>query len=292
MKHVSPRDLARALGVSESSVKRWVDDGLLAVMRTPGGHRRIALAEAVRFVRESGGRVVRPEVIVSLGPTPPVAAYDAAAGREVGERLSALLEEDDGAAARALVLALLVAGWPVAGICDGPVRLALERIGTLWQHGPQGIVVEHRATETCVRALSEMRTLFVTPPADAPVALGGAPSGDPYVIPTMMAAAVLADLGYRAHDLGPEVPVPALQHAIDHYRPAIVWLSLSVAGADAVLAPALAAVGAQLARHGATLVVGGRGSGGVAPAPGLLKMHSMAELAAFARGVRSVHRAR
>jgi excisionase family DNA binding protein len=290
MKRLSPKDLARALGVSESSVKRWVDDGALRAMRTAGGHRRIALAEAVRFVRESGAPLVRPEVIVGAGLATPVSPFDATAARAMGEQLYGLLEEDDAAAVRALVLALYVAGWPVADICDGPMRAALEKIGTLWQHGPEGIVVEHRATDTCVRALSEMRTAFVAPAGGASAALGAAPSGDPYLVPSMMAAAVLADLGYRDHNLGPEVPVPALEQAIERYRPTIVWLALSVVGEDAELAPGVAAVGERLARRGATLVVGGRGSAALVATAGVLKMHSMAELAAFARGVRTVSR--
>ena len=43
--------LVDALGVSESSVKRWVDGGDLVAQRTAGGHRRIARGEALRFAR-------------------------------------------------------------------------------------------------------------------------------------------------------------------------------------------------------------------------------------------------
>lgn len=282
MRDLSPRDLARSLGVSESSVKRWVDDGALAAMRTAGGHRRIALAEAVRFVRETGAPVVRPDLIV--GTAAPVERFDAAKIQGVGERLFTLLVGDDAPAARALLQALYVAGWPVATICDGPMRFALERIGTLWHHGPTGIVVEHRATDTCVRAIAEMRALFKPPAAGAPVALGSAPSGDPYLLPSMMAAAVLADLGYVDHNLGPDVPMSALSGATDHYRPRLVWLAMSVQRDDDGLAGAAVELADRLARSGATLVVGGRGVPPLAPTAGMLRFHSMAELAAFARG--------
>jgi len=40
MRQLSPRELAEALGVSESSLKRWVDAGKIAASRTEGGHRR------------------------------------------------------------------------------------------------------------------------------------------------------------------------------------------------------------------------------------------------------------
>lgn len=49
---LSPRELAQAIGVSESSIKRWIDDGLIGATKTAGGHRRIAGSEAIRFVRE------------------------------------------------------------------------------------------------------------------------------------------------------------------------------------------------------------------------------------------------
>ena len=38
---LSPRELAEAVGVSESSLKRWADRGRVHVHRTEGGHRRI-----------------------------------------------------------------------------------------------------------------------------------------------------------------------------------------------------------------------------------------------------------
>ena len=50
---LSPRELAQAIGVSESSLKRWADAGQIRVARTAGGHRRISIADAVRFIREA-----------------------------------------------------------------------------------------------------------------------------------------------------------------------------------------------------------------------------------------------
>jgi excisionase family DNA binding protein len=38
------------LQVNPSSVKKWVDDGLLLAFRTPGGHRRIRAADLVAFL--------------------------------------------------------------------------------------------------------------------------------------------------------------------------------------------------------------------------------------------------
>jgi len=60
---LTPKDLADAIGVSESSMRRWVDSGRLKMTRTAGGHRRIEINEAIRFIRESGTPVVHPEIL-------------------------------------------------------------------------------------------------------------------------------------------------------------------------------------------------------------------------------------
>lgn len=43
-------EVGELLHVNASSVKKWVDDGLLIAFRTPGGHRRIRPADLIRFL--------------------------------------------------------------------------------------------------------------------------------------------------------------------------------------------------------------------------------------------------
>ncbi len=43
-------EVGELLQVNPSSVKKWVDDGLLVAFRTPGGHRRIRAADLVAFL--------------------------------------------------------------------------------------------------------------------------------------------------------------------------------------------------------------------------------------------------
>lgn len=45
-------EVGELLQVNPSSVKKWVDDGLLAAFRTPGGHRRIRAADLVSFLHQ------------------------------------------------------------------------------------------------------------------------------------------------------------------------------------------------------------------------------------------------
>ncbi len=56
---LSRSDFAAAIGISESSVRRLADSGDLEIYRTPVGHRRIPVSEAIRYVRETGTLVLR-----------------------------------------------------------------------------------------------------------------------------------------------------------------------------------------------------------------------------------------
>jgi excisionase family DNA binding protein len=281
---VSPKQLAVAIGVSESSLKRWADDGQLAFVRTAGGHRRIPLAEAVRFVRHMGLKVKAPgELGLAQAEAPVVNTTDHQA---VAEQFFTALEAGDASTARGLIQSLFLGGWTVAAITDGPIRAALARIGILWQHAEWGIVVEHRSTDLCLQTLQHLRSMLPPRRENAPTALGGAGEHDPYMIPSLAAAVALAEVGFNEVNLGPLTPPRILANAIAHYRPQVVWYSLSHVPDVRKLEPGLAQISAACAQVSAGLIIGGASAAGLTPAqaPGATIARSMSELVAFARG--------
>jgi MerR family transcriptional regulator, light-induced transcriptional regulator len=284
---LTPKDLARAIGVSESSLKRWVDEGLLRASRTAGGHRRIAVADAVRFIRETRSPVLRPELLGFRGVD---LAAAAAAGTTSRSTLFEAFASDDQPTARGIVVAAFLSGAPISTLCDGTIRVAFERLGELWLDGPAGIVLEHRAVDTTMQTISLMRAAVPPAPAGAPIALGGAFAGDPYVLPSMCAALVLADAGYVDVNLGADVPTDPLLDAIERYRPALVWRSVSTAEDPSRLRRDAIRLAERLRSTGAHLVVGGRGSSELAPLASdrVHVLGSMGELAAFSRGLSAV----
>lgn len=295
---LSPHDLARALGVSESSLKRWIDAGRIRASRTEGGHRRIALADALAFVRETNTPVVRPEL---LGMPVAQAVRDPDVLSEPPERsahgaidqpapvvddaaLVRALHEGDAGTVAARLHADHRAGASIAALCDGPIRRAMHAIGKLWQHDPDGVVIEHRATDACLQALASLRT-SIEPRPGAPVALGGAPEDDPYLVPSAMAALVLAIAGFRTINLGADTPTHALYRAVAHHRPQLIWLSAS-APLSLAQAHDLAAFLTSLPPE-ISAIVGGRHAATVIDAdPRIRGAGSMSELLALAGELR------
>ena len=282
---LSPKDLSHAIGVSESSLRRWIDAGLIPVTRTAGGHRRVSLSDAVRYIRDSRATLVRPELL-GLGELKPTGLPSTPQADEQAV-LEALAAGDD-VKARGLLLSMYLAGRSVAAIFDGPIRAAMHRLGELWMHDEKGILTEHLAVDILLRTLAELRLMLPLPPADAPAALGAAPDGDPYLLPSMLAAIVLADAGYRDLNFGAGMPVNLLAHAARDRGARLVWVSVSSSASPESLTRQLEKLADELKETRAHLIIGGRMVQDYSPPRehgNLHVAHSMAELSALARGM-------
>jgi methanogenic corrinoid protein MtbC1 len=289
---LSPKELGAAIGVSESSLKRWADSGRLDVARTAGGHRRIELSEAIRFVRSQGFSLERPGI---LG----LEDIDAASsGPETDDPAAALhdaLSNGEAERARGLALARYVEGMPLALIIDRMIAPAMRAIGDRWQHGEDGIMIEHRAADICGQILDRVRSLGVVGP-DRCSAVGGSPADDPYVLPSLMAASVLASEGWKEANLSANTPATVLASAAVEAEADLVWVAFSTEdGAERArqvtgdLRAALADAGLE-----ASIVIGGPALNAVTSInlTGVYHARSMTELAAFAQGLRATRAAR
>jgi len=223
MKTLSPKQVARALAVSESSLKRWCDRGLLPFTKTSGGHRRLTVDSVLRFVKESGRSLAYPELLglparTGTGQRTLAAAQD--------DLFSALLAADE-TRCRQILFDGHLAGIPLSRLFDEVVTPAFERIGEAWACGQVHVFEERRAVETCERVLYELRQALGNGPPAAPLAIGGTPEPDPYSLATAMVELVLRQRGWNAQSLGSRLPLETAQAAVAQLRPRLFWLSVS-----------------------------------------------------------------
>jgi excisionase family DNA binding protein len=280
---LSPKELAQAIGVSESSLKRWADDGRIHVSRTAGGHRRIALSEAIRFVRETRTPLVQPQI---LGLTEIAPDGHAGPGGDETTKLRTFLEAGQEREARGLLFSLYLNGWSIAEIVDGPLHDAMAHIGKLWLDGDLGIAVEHRATDTCMAGLRQIQRVLPVE-EDAPVAVGGAPETDPGALSSLAAGVVLAGEGFRVIHLGGSTPWRVLEEAALEYRATLVWVSVAHPQQLGSLEGPVTHLLDMLADSGIHVAIGGRDLAiNLMPTHrNVFYGHTLAELAAFGRGL-------
>jgi excisionase family DNA binding protein len=251
---VSPKQVAQAINVSESSLKRWCDQGMLTATRTAGGHRRLAVNEVLHFLRQSGQKIVRPELLGLPSNTGATAVViDRAA-----EQLHAGLVSGDEERCRRLVVDLFLAGHPISDICDRVLAPAFHDIGHQWEQGEVTIYRERRACEISIKLLLELRLAVRTPDAAAPRAVGGTLEHDPYRVPTTMIEVVLRESGWQATSLGTQLPASTFAEAIDECRPELVWLSVSAIESVPDFLQDYSRLHATAKKCNAMIVVGGR----------------------------------
>ena len=150
---VSPKQVARAIGVSESSLKRWCDQGLIKTVRTAGGHRKIPIADVMRFAREHGHQLVSPELL-GLPPASPHAELGLT--RSISLLAGALLAGDE-LLARQVVYDLYLAKHSLSIIFDEVIAAAFREIGDLWACHDTDVYQERRGCEITRQILFDLR---------------------------------------------------------------------------------------------------------------------------------------
>lgn len=252
---LSTAQVADALGIGVSTVKRWVEDGILPASKTAGGHRKLLLADVLEVARQNN-LPVRDLALLTPGVSAKRHRLEPAS---LGEALYKALIAGDGQQVRAMIHGAYGNGMRIEALADFAIAPAMHRIGTDWEIGRIDVMHEHRATQLCAGALFELKEVLGTRvKRQWPIAVGAAMEGDLSLLPTLLSEMVLLDAGWDAVNLGPNTPLRSLALAVKELAPRLVWLSVSHPVDEPLFRRDYARLYQQLEKSGVPIIVGGR----------------------------------
>lgn len=284
-KNLTTKEVARLCRVSDATVKRWEDAGLIKSERTNGGHRRFRAEEIARFQRDQ-----------NLGLK--LTHGDESAVRAVTRRridknhshsslfhaLVAGAEED---AANQITGAHLH-GAPLIEIFDHIICPAMRRVGELWYKGELSVAQEHLATRTAHNAIYKLRHLLPVPEMNDELAMCCAFEADFHELPTHLAQMTLENEGWEVLNFGANMPLYSLAEEIAQHSPAVVCISATVITDIERLARDYKEFRESIGKLKITTVLGGRAfldEQVRCRFPAELYAQSFAEVAAFVRQI-------
>ncbi len=232
-KKLTSKEAARVLGVSEASVKRWADSGLLPMEKTAGGHRRFR-PEDVAVIRRAESKDEEPHPLKMRSAAKllarPASAPELSSGQEaalVEETFRALMDGRDEELA-ALLVNLYLHGHTVGAIADRFLCAAMRRVGDLWHAGELSVAQEHVATRTATSALGSLEAARDAGGEKKMLALCCSVEDDFHELPLRLTALTLEAGGLAVFNLGMSTPFFALTEAMERFRPSLVCVSSTV----------------------------------------------------------------
>jgi len=217
--NLTTREVARLLLVSEATVKRWADDGLLLPKKTAGGHRRFSIQSVALFKRKQGlapavhssAKRVRKKMVPRRLPS--------------AESFGDLLLSENEAEATAQLIDAYLQDHALANLFDTTITNAMHRVGDLWFNGTITIADEHLATRVILSALQKLRGIVVPGQATGLKAVCCGIEGDLHELPIHLAEIILESEGWDTSNLGPNTPLFTLRDMVAQKKPDLVCVS-------------------------------------------------------------------
>ncbi len=227
LKRLTTKEVARICRVSDATVKRWDDSGILKSERTSGGHRRFRAEEVVRFQREQelGLKQFHGDESVQMAAQRPRENKNHS-NLSIFHSLIAGCEES----VSNILISAHLDGQPLAKIFDDLICPAMRRIGELWYNGELSITKEHLATRVAQNAVYKLRSTLPVPKMNDQLAICCAMESDLHELPTHLVQITLENAGWEVINFGANTPFYCLLEEILQHLPKLVCLSGTVLG--------------------------------------------------------------
>lgn len=255
-KILTTKEVARLCRVSDATVKRWEEAGLLRSERTNGGHRRFRTDEITRFQREMNLGLKQCH-----GDDSAIKAATTRRTRKTDCRTSlfhTLIAGREEESSEMLIHAFLH-GEMLPDIFDGVMRETMTQIGEMWVRGELTIAQEHLATRTLMNALQKLRAIVPVPKMNDKLAMCCAVEGDFHELPTHLIQITLESLGWEVLNFGANTPLFALADEVSQHAPEMVCIASTVMPDLERLSRDYKKLRNDLTKMNVAVVLGGRG---------------------------------
>lgn len=222
---LTTKEVARLCRVSDATVKRWDDAGLLKSERTNGGHRRFRAADVARFQREQELGVKNcpgdESVFTALKMR---RECRISSGSQLFKSLVTGREEE---VAEIIINAYLNDKSP-AKIFDTLISREMCRIGELWLEGKLTIAEEHLATKSVSCSLHKLRSVLPVPEPCGKTAICCTTEGDFHELPTHFVQLILESEGWEVVNFGANLPIYSLCEEVSNLSPDLICISSTI----------------------------------------------------------------
>lgn len=255
LKCLTTKEVARLCRVSDATVKRWEEAGLLKSERTSGGHRRFRAEEVVRFQREQNLGLKQfhgdESVVKAVGRTRDAKNQT---GSAFFQSLLAGCEES----ATNILTSAHLQGKTLTKIFDDEICPAMREIGELWFDGKITVAQEHLATRVACNAVYKLRNTLSVPKMTDELAMCCAMEGELHEFPVHLAQIAIENEGWEVVNFGANTPLFCLAEEVVKHAPKVLCISATVIGDLERLTHEYKFFREQIAKLKTSIVLGGR----------------------------------
>ncbi len=221
----SSKQVAKLLGVNESSVKRWADSGMLGCYKTPGGHRKFKKSDIMLFSVKYSYELKRNTLFDQYTDTPGEQTFDLGKINAVFLKKLITCSEEE---ILDYIYSLHITGLSITEFYDNVLGKTMVMVGEMWKKKKITIEQEHILTSKMTKALIKLHGKLESKLKNGLTAFCGCLEKEFHELPLLSVNNALQYNGWNTIYAGVNLPVKSFISGIETYKPDLVCLSATI----------------------------------------------------------------
>lgn len=221
----SSKQVAKLLGVNESSVKRWADSGMLGCYKTPGGHRKFKKSDIMLFSVKFSYELKRNTFSDQYTDTFQGKVFNFDKINTVFlKKLFTCSDEE----LLDYIYSLHITGLSITEFYDSVLGKTMLMVGEMWKKKKITIEQEHILTSKMTKAIIKLHGKLESKLKNGLTAFCGCLEKELHELPLLSVNNALQYNGWNTVYAGVNLPVKSFISGIETYKPDLVCLSATI----------------------------------------------------------------